>query len=365
MSPRVARARKPAATAASLHRRLASLSVEASEVLCALHAQHRRWAFGRDDDAFWFEVAVAPRHVFAQRVAVIVDGRAGELAIHHTRQAEPIGELDWSDYSGTARLTAWTLAHRRAMTRLTQVFRGIVLPQALVDDDHADVADLVALGFRLGVGEEVTDEGVLKLAPSIARRLLTRTDVAHPQRPLAALAALPMTVRVTLRGPELVLAELRGLEPGDVIVLGARAQALGQLDVRIADAPSNAWRATWHEGRVRIDGAVDPFTESLRSTTMADSDEPTPEAGVAATAPAADPLAQLPVRIDFTLGELELPLSRLSQLEPGYVFSLVDTLDNASIGIRANGRQVGRGRLVAIGDTLGVQLEGWESDGLQ
>ena len=98
---------------------------------------------------------------------------------------------------------------------------------------------------------------------------------------------------------------------------------------------------------------------------MTDSDDTPPVTAGGASAPVADPLAQLPVRIDFTLGEIELPLAKLSQLEPGYVFHLVDNLDTARIGISANGRRVGNGRIVAVGDTLGVQLEGWESDGLQ
>lgn len=351
----------------SLHRRLTALSAEAAEVLCALHVQHRRWTFGRDDDTFWFEATIAPRRHAAQRVGVVIDGHPGELVLHHARSAERIGELDWSDYAGTARLTAWTLTHRRAMTRLAQVFRGIVLPQALIDTAAVEPDGLVTLGFRIGMGDEATDEGVLRIAPAIARRLLARAEIVSPTRPLAALGTLPMPIRVGLRGPTLDVAELRSLESGDVIVLGTRANVLGKLDMRVVGAGAGgAWQASWHDGRVHIDAAIDPSTEPLRSPTMTDSDDTPPHAAASgANAPAADPLAQLPVRIDFTLGELELPLAKLSQLEPGYVFNLVDNLDTARIGIRANGRRVGSGRIVAVGDTLGVQLEGWESDGLQ
>ena len=363
-SPR--RKNTPTGSPLALHKRLSALSAEAAEILCALHVQRRRWSFGRDDDAFWFEATIAPRKHCAQRVGVVIDGHPGELALHHSRSAEAIGELDWSDYAGTARLTAWTLTHRRAMTRLAQVFRGIVLPQALADADAVEPAGLVTLGFRIGTDEEASEEGVLRLAPAIARRLLARSDIALPARPLATLATLPMQVRVSLRGPMLEAAELRRLESGDVIVLGHRASALGKLDMRVVGAvAASAWHASWQDGRVRIDAAIDPTTDPLRSLTMTDSDDTPPATAGGASAPAADPLAQLPVRIDFTLGEIELPLAKLSQLEPGYVFNLVDNLDTARIGIRANGRRVGSGRIVAVGDTLGVQLEGWESDGLQ
>lgn len=363
-SPR--RKSTPPASPVALHKRLTALSAEAAEILCALHVQRRRWEFGRDDDAFWFEATVAPRRHCAQRVGVVIDGHPGELALHHSSSAEPIGELDWSDYADTARLTAWTLTHRRAMTRLAQVFRGIVLPQALVDAAAADPTGLVTLGFRIGAGEDTSEEGVLRVAPAIARRLLARSDIAQPARPLAALATLPVQVRVGLPGPALDVTELRSLVRGDVIVLGTRASALARLDLRVAGSgTAAAWRASWHDGRVRIDAAIDPSIDSLQGPTMTDNEDTPPVTADGASAPAADPLAQLPVRVDFTLGELELPLARLSQLEPGYVFNLVDNLDTARIGIRANGRRIGSGRIVAVGDTLGVQLEGWESDGLQ
>lgn len=355
---------RSAVAPAPLRQRLARLSAEASEILCALHVQHRRWAFD-DGDPFWFEATVAPRRVCAQRVAIVVDGRAGELALHHAQPSTSIGELHWSDYAGTAGLTAWTLSHRRAMTCLARVFRGIVLPQALLDDDAEEAAGLVTLGFRLGRGEETSDEGVLRVAPAIARRLLAHAGTGSCARSPVALASLPVRVRIGLAGPTLAASDLRGLEAGDVIVLGTRTQALSRLDVRIVgDGHVGAWQASWQPGHVRIDTPLDPSIDSLRSPTMTDSDDPVPAAAEDAGAPA-DPLAQLPVRIDFTIGELELPLAKLSQLEPGYVFTLTSNLDDARIGIRANGRRVGSGRLVAIGETLGVQLEGWESDGLQ
>jgi type III secretion protein Q len=38
------------------------------------------------------------------------------------------------------------------------------------------------------------------------------------------------------------------------------------------------------------------------------------------------------------------------------VFELPSPLENASVVIKANGTPIGRGELVAVGDTLGVQL---------
>jgi len=63
--------------------------------------------------------------------------------------------------------------------------------------------------------------------------------------------------------------------------------------------------------------------------------------------------------VQFELGRLEVALSDLAQLQPGYVFALPAHLEGANVAIRANGREVGRGELVAVGDTLGVRLRSW------
>ena len=90
------------------------------------------------------------------------------------------------------------------------------------------------------------------------------------------------------------------------------------------------------------------------------------EASSEAASPAAeDAIGKLPMCVDFVLGELSIPFADLASLAPGYVFQVAEEIDNAQVRIRVNGRAIGRGRLVAIGDTLGVEIEGWDDDGLQ
>ena len=74
---------------------------------------------------------------------------------------------------------------------------------------------------------------------------------------------------------------------------------------------------------------------------------------------------QIPVSLDFDLGNLAVPLGELATLKPGYVFELSNSLDSVRIVIRANGTRVGHGELVAVGDVLGVQLLALETDGLR
>ena len=72
-----------------------------------------------------------------------------------------------------------------------------------------------------------------------------------------------------------------------------------------------------------------------------------------------DPAGRLPVEIEFEVGKVELRLSDIAGLQPGYVFALPVHLEGANVTIRANGQVAGQGELVAVGDTLGVRLLSW------
>ena len=89
------------------------------------------------------------------------------------------------------------------------------------------------------------------------------------------------------------------------------------------------------------------------------SDETRP----AADGNAAASLADVPVRLEFEIGNLSLPLGQLASLRPGFMFRLKGRADGVRVIIRANGTQVGHGELVAIGDSLGVQLLAIDSVG--
>ena len=71
------------------------------------------------------------------------------------------------------------------------------------------------------------------------------------------------------------------------------------------------------------------------------------------------PARSLPVQLAFEIGKVELAVGELATLQPGYVFMLPANLEGANVTVRANGRTVGRGEVVAAGDTLGVRLIAW------
>jgi len=66
-------------------------------------------------------------------------------------------------------------------------------------------------------------------------------------------------------------------------------------------------------------------------------------------------LDDIPVKLLFELGRMELSLAEIRQLAPGALLSLQRPLED-SVDILANGRRIGRGHLVQIGDSLGIRI---------
>src|ERR1700742_3000759 len=65
-------------------------------------------------------------------------------------------------------------------------------------------------------------------------------------------------------------------------------------------------------------------------------------------------LDDLPVRLLFATGRVELSLGELQRLAPGALVPLARPLDEP-LDIMANGRRLGRRAVVQIGDSLGVR----------
>ena len=66
-------------------------------------------------------------------------------------------------------------------------------------------------------------------------------------------------------------------------------------------------------------------------------------------------LDDLPVKLVFELGRVDLSLREIRQLAPGAVVALARPLED-SVDVIANGRRIGRGNLIRVGDSLGVRI---------
>lgn len=200
---------------------------------------------------------------------------------------------------------------------------------------------LVGLECRAGSGQWT---GRLHLSERAAAALASALE---PLPPAPVLPRLPVALRVRVGACELPLWELRGVRPGDVLLGEGLDQACGPGGAVLLVAEERwVWQGRREAAGVAVLSPRAPLAAlGLRGWTMGDE---TPQ-------PLTDAeLNDLPVRLVFEAGRLEIPLSELGQVGPGHVFALPGTA--GLVDIVANGRRIGQGELVQVGEGAGVRV---------
>lgn len=193
--------------------------------------------------------------------------------------------------------------------------------------------------------------------------------VPSPQLALPRLAAapwtdgrsLPITLPLVVAELGVTVAEFDSLAIGDVIVL-AGMSAADTNQVQLAISPAAGIIA-------RIDGhrlSIERLGKSMSTSDAAPATRPAPAAAARPAAAPAAPAAkapvvpaasveELPLRIVFDFGDLELTLAELKALVPGQVIDLAREPGSA-VRMTVNGRRIGAGEIVEIDGRLGVRI---------
>lgn len=215
--------------------------------------------------------------------------------------------------------------------------------QSLQIVDPCDVADspcVLSLTLQVQIARHSPWAVPLQMSVDAARLIAELLDqhAAPATQPLAAMY-LPLTVESGEAW--LSVAELRSLRPGDVLmledwpdtqvrlVLGARLQARAERDgdtLKLLEKPT----------------AVNFLKEPPMSETAVGSHLDTT-------------LDDLPLKLVCQVGSVDLSLAQLRELGEGSLVRLAPQL-HAGVDLMVNGRRVGQGQLVKIGDGLGVRL---------
>ncbi|HLY91328.1 MAG TPA: hypothetical protein VKQ27_20250, partial [Acetobacteraceae bacterium] len=179
-----------------------------------------------------------------------------------------------------------------------------VLPVTLgADPGELPLAALLGLRWRDGASSD--DVARLELGPAAAAALAGVITAMPLQRRRIDGLVVPLQVRALTA--ELTLAELREIENGDVILADAPAEG-GTL---LVAGERLVWRARLDQHRLRV-VTTRQFVGAcgLQEWTMQDPEQP--------AAPDVS-LDELPLRLTFELGRLEVPLAELETVGPGYV----------------------------------------------
>jgi type III secretion protein Q len=152
---------------------------------------------------------------------------------------------------------------------------------------------------------------------------------------------LPVRLAARLAWCAVGAGALRRIGPGDVIL----PDSPGHGRLFLTAGETIRWPARHEPGRVTVDGAR-AAVRPEKDWWMQDDALPGKES---------DSLDDLPIRLSFEIGQIELTLAEVETLGPGYVFEL-NRAEADGVDIMANGRRIGAGRAVTINGTLGVQI---------
>lgn len=244
-----------------------------------------------------------------------------------------------------------TMALQRDFAGLPAVLQSVLLEQALlpwIEPLEAALAHPLSLDAEPCHGEvslnlQLSADGAplgsltLELSRGAARQV---ADLLERHVPPARHALPTVQLRLTLlRGWQtLSLAELRSLQPGDVLMLDCPADADGLL--LLAGGHRQARFKSQHSGLQLLE-ALQPINPTMENAMGQDADDAQ--------------LDDVPLTVVCQIGSLEMSLGELRELGEGSVLALPHG-DAQRVELMVNGRCVGRGELVAIGDGLGVRL---------
>ncbi len=201
------------------------------------------------------------------------------------------------------------------------------------------------------------------------QKLLTEFILAQPFDPLDY-GKPTIDLSFQVGSTTLTTEELQTLAAGDTVLLDQSGVAKGYVNIAVGAH----WRLVArlnNTGGIVVQNALssanevdDRLGEREPRSKMAEDEAQNPdeaqadtgqrEPGEAPTVPEAS-VDELPVKLVFELGRLEMELKELRTLSDGYVFNLGRSLTHP-VDIIVSGRRIGAGELVRVGESVGVRI---------
>jgi type III secretion protein Q len=200
--------------------------------------------------------------------------------------------------------------------------------------------NFLSLPFSVDAAGEASI-ATLHATSACAVRLLQLLDKASSKPP--RLRALPLPVSLRQMAMQLTLDDIKSLGVGDVIMSDDHSAATDMAALLIGRRLAAPVRMT--PGGCTL---LEPPKPASGSSLQWCMDMPSPSSPDHS-------LDQLPVQLVIEIGRLDLPLAEVEALGAGSVLPLGRRLEDG-VDILANGRRIGRGTLVTIGDSLGVRV---------
>jgi type III secretion protein Q len=289
------------------------------------------------------------------RIHLTIDGAAGALIVSDSLVKALIAELDpdqgLEKLGPQQRALLFELAVADGLSALeASLGSRLSIESVFAAGNEESSAASLALDIAI---DGVASVAELRLLPRHAVRFAQCLDRSAALRPAdgpeqASIGLLPVVFSVRVAATVCSVAEIATLRPGDIVmadhggrhpptavaVLAEHLAAPVELTaagVQLAAAPVRIRGSMWEWSMEN--GAERPQTEFMETTDLDD----------------------IPVRLLFELGRVELSLAEIRKLAPGALIAMPRPVDD-SVDIVANGRRIGRGSLVQIGSNLGVRI---------
>ncbi|SIT55721.1 Type III secretion system translocation protein, RhcQ [Mesorhizobium prunaredense] len=211
-------------------------------------------------------------------------------------------------------------------------------------EQEGSVLDETALAFVLTGNDETIGCALRTDSVDLAVRagaFLDAIGKASPPLP----AEFPLPVCLWRHALTVSHGDLKSLQPGDVVLFDDEEEeaALVIAERLYAPAVLTASGPQLLAAPTAIAGSKWEWT--MNQDTPPHADQALEEAT----------LDELPVALAFELGRTAMPLGEVRQLAPGAIVPLAN-VTKETVDIIANGKRVGRGEIVRIGESLGVRI---------
>ncbi len=264
-----------------------------------------------------------------------------------------LGDRVWHQYEGENRLLAWALAHETFLQHLSLLLNDVCTPNAISEETPSlpNEEDTLLCQWHFTAGSDSLSGRFYWMAEHwerVATNPLWQQPSSH-SRP-AWRSRLSVPCRLRLKGYRYDRDEVRQFDPGDCLMVTGTFRTGLALHLQPLHSP-HFWKADIQTGQLIVKQGPETEREITEPSSLAD------------TQPNGGPTPGLEVELTFELGGVTLPLETVERLQSGYVMELPEQLDQSRVKVRANGTCIGSGRLVTIGDHLGVQLIDLSNDG--
>lgn len=240
-------------------------------------------------------------------------------------------------------VSTWADAHLPALAGLDWQGMDAATITSLTTQEHPIRFDNPSLGYERAeplVADAPQERIALPMISSAEGPVwIERMDWTLP--PAVDAMALPSGLRMRLRlylaRLRMPLRRLRRLQCGDIVLLA-------DINPRACCGKRALFDYTLHPDAITVNTLDIPDDMDITVTAATDADLP----------PLLD-LADLPLNLDVSLGQLHLSLSELSAIQPDSVLPL-PAHAHRQVQLQHDGQIVANGELVQVGDRLGLQL---------